>query len=104
MKTNTLAMATTLAAALLTAPLSQAQTIEVGVSKQAPELQNISRPHNGMDKSEVEAIYGAPYAVSGPVGEPPITSWSYEKFTVYFEHDTVLHSVLKKQAPAPAGQ
>lgn len=99
MKIITLAMASTLTAALLAAPLTQADTLEVSVSKQAPELQNISRPHNGMDKADVERIFGAPYAVSGPVGEPPITSWNYDKFTVYFEHDTVLHSVLKRQAP-----
>lgn len=100
MKITTLAMASTLTAALLAAPLTQADTLEVSVSKQAPEMQNISRPHNGMDKADVERVFGAPYAVNGPIGEPPITSWSYDKFTVYFEFDTVLHSVLKRQAPA----
>ena len=99
MKFTTLIMASTLAATLLMAPLTHAQSIKVSVSKQAPELQTISRPHNGMDKAQVEQIFGAPQAISNSIGEPPISSWSYQQFTVYFENNTVLHSVLKK-APA----
>ena len=101
MKISTLVTASALVAALLMAPLTQAQSIEVSVSRQAPELQTVSRPHNGMDKAQVEQLFGAPQAVSNSVGEPPISSWGYQQFTVYFEHDTVLHSVLKK---APAGE
>jgi hypothetical protein len=30
------------------------------------------------------------------VGEPPISSWEYEPFVVYFEYDRVIHSVAKR--------
>ena len=100
MKISALIMASAIAATLATAPLSLAQTLEVSVSKQAPELQTISRPHNGMNKAEVEQIFGSPQAINDSVGEPPISSWSYRQFTVYFENDTVLHSVLRKAPSA----
>ena len=100
MKISALIMASAIAATLATAPLSQAQTLEISVSKQAPGLQSVSRPHNGMNKAEVEQIFGSPQAVNAPTGEPPISSWSYEQFTVYFEYDTVLHSVLRKAPSA----
>jgi hypothetical protein len=29
------------------------------------------------------------------VGEPPISRWEYTGYTVYFEHDLVLHSVIQ---------
>jgi hypothetical protein len=28
------------------------------------------------------------------VGDPPITRWVYDRFTVYFENDRVIHSVV----------
>lgn len=102
MKILTLLTASVLTATLAMPFTAQADTLEVSVSKQAPELQSISRPHNGMDKADVERIFGSPFAVNGPVGEPPISSWNYDKFTVYFENDTVLHSVLKKPASSAA--
>ncbi|EGG98581.1 hypothetical protein imdm_2180 [gamma proteobacterium IMCC2047] len=86
--------------ATFTLSVAQADTLEISVSKQAPDMQTISRPYNGMDKADVERVFGAPYAINGPVGEPPISSWSYEKFTVYFEDNTVLHSVLVKPKTA----
>ena len=99
MKITHLMTLTTLTCALTLTSVAQAETIEISVSKQAPELQNIDRPTNGMSKTDVERIYGAPFAVNGPTGKPPITSWSYEQFTVYFEYDRVLHSVLNRPQP-----
>lgn len=86
--------------ATFTLSVAQADTLEISVSKQAPDMQTISRPHNGMAKADVERVFGAPYAINGPVGEPPISSWRYDKFTVYFEGSTVLHSVLVKPKTA----
>jgi len=97
-------MASAVAATLALAPTAQADTLEISVSKQSPEMQSISRPHNGMNKTNVEKIFGAPQAINGPVGEPPISNWNYDQFTVYFEGDTVLHSVLRKTAPAEVEQ
>lgn len=73
---------------------TQAQTIKISVSKQAQELQGIERPKTGMSKEAVEKAFGAPQVVNAAVGEPPISSWVYESFSVYFEHDKVIHTVL----------
>lgn len=51
-------------------------------------------PENGLSKSVVEATFGAPVKRHEPVGDPPITRWDYETYSVYFEYDLVLYSVL----------
>jgi len=51
-------------------------------------------PTNGQSKADVEAKFGAPSAKSAAVGDPPISNWKYEKYSVYFEHDLVLFTVL----------
>jgi len=51
-------------------------------------------PTNGQDKASVEATFGKPVEKLPAVGEPPIASWQYDNFNVYFEHDLVLFSVL----------
>ena len=71
-----------------------AETIKIGLSKQAGSQQEIPRPTTGMSKADVEAKFGAPQAQRPAVGEPPISKWEYADFSVYFENETVLHSVL----------
>ncbi len=58
----------------------------------------ITRPQLGQSMDEVRAQWGEPEKMEEPVGEPPITRWEYEVFTVYFEGDKVIHSVVKQQA------
>jgi hypothetical protein len=53
-------------------------------------------PQNGQSKSIVEAKFGAPVQKLAAVGDPPISGWKYEKYSVYFEHDLVLFTVLHK--------
>ncbi len=72
-----------------------AEEVKLPVGQQAPEKKAIERPKNGMSKQQVEARFGEPRGWDDPVGEPPISSWEYEEFVVFFEHDLVLHSVLK---------
>jgi len=55
-------------------------------------------PENGMSMSEVEAQYGAPEQRYPAVGQPPITRWSYPDYSVYFEHQLVIESVLRHDA------
>ncbi len=55
-------------------------------------------PSNGLDKQEVEQRYGVPNERHAPVGEPPITRWVYDGYSVYFEHDLVIESVLHRGA------
>ncbi|MFC6329773.1 outer membrane protein assembly factor BamE [Alloalcanivorax gelatiniphagus] len=55
-------------------------------------------PTRGMSKAQVRQQYGEPDSRQAPVGQPPISRWHYPGFTVYFENDTVLHSVDEKDA------
>lgn len=56
-----------------------------------------SQPARGSTKADVLEQFGEPASQNGPVGEPPISSWEYEPFVVYFEYDYVLHAVAKRQ-------
>lgn len=50
-------------------------------------------PARGSTMQQVEKTLGQPKQVLPAVGNPPITRWVYDAFTVYFEHDRVIHSV-----------
>ncbi len=58
--------------------------------------QSADTPKLGIDMQKVEAQYGEPIQRMDAVGEPPITRWIYPTFTVFFEHDKVLHSVIHR--------
>jgi hypothetical protein len=58
------------------------------------------RPNRGSTMASVEGHFGAPSGRHAAVGNPPITRWDYPQFSVYFEHDRVLHSVLVRSVPA----
>lgn len=55
-------------------------------------------PARGLSMAQVEKRYGAPKAKLAPAGgdsavHPVINRWQYDGFTVYFERETVIHSV-----------
>lgn len=50
-------------------------------------------PMRGMSMQQVRQQYGEPNSKLAPVGEPPITRWVYDDYTVYFEHKYVIESV-----------
>lgn len=72
--------------------------IKIPVSQQGDV--NIKRPTRGMLMADVEQQFGAPIDKQGPIGQPPITRWHYENYTVIFEHNHVVHTVLKMKAPS----
>ena len=72
------------------APLEDTSTPVNGMSK------NISTPVRGMSMDAVLKEFGEPTTRMEPVGKPPITRWVYDKFTVYFEYNLVLHSVINR--------
>ena len=90
----------TMLAALLFATASQADTLlldGIDVDRQTADL----RPRPGMSMTAVESTYGAPAERRAPVGgevvqHPPITRWDYPTFSVYFEHDRVIHAVARR--------
>ena len=54
------------------------------------------RPKSGITMAQVEQKFGAPVRQIPQVGDPPITRWVYDRFTVYFENDRVIHSVVHR--------
>ena len=74
--------------------LTHAENIKIGLSQQGSANQNINRPKLGMSMEQVKAYFGDPVQVTGPTGKPAIYLWKYTKFSVYFEGEHVLHSVL----------
>lgn len=83
-------------ASLILVPLTSAvaEVISVPVGSQA-ERSQISVPDTGMSQASVRAKWGEPMVIEGPVGQPPISQWHYQRFVVYFENDRVLHTVIK---------
>lgn len=51
-------------------------------------------PRRGMDMAAVERQFGVPNNKDPAVGDPPISRWDYDGFSVFFEHQLVLHSVV----------
>lgn len=94
------ALAGTLAAALFLtlAPASGAlaEDLQVPVGSQADRSQQ-NMPRTGMTQASVRAAWGQPDSIDSAVGQPPVSQWHYGKFTVYFESDRVIHTVLKRQ-------
>lgn len=77
------------------APVAAAETVKIPVGQQGMEMQGVETPARGMNKDAVEAKFGAPLSKSTPVGDPPISYWDYDNYTVYFEYNLVLDTVLK---------
>ncbi len=72
--------------------------VVVPVGQQGADKDSMARPMIGMTSDEVEATFGAPKDWSDPVGEPPITIWHYDEFSVYYEYNRVIHTVVKPNA------
>ena len=79
--------------------------ISLGFSAQADELSmksagdshsGINKPARGLNMDTVLQSYGEPAQRRAAIGEPPITRWEYGDFTVYFEHQYVIHSVTHR--------
>lgn len=78
---------------LLMAPFLAADVLLIEQVRQAGRM---DVPVNGQTVAEVEAAFGPPQSKGNPVGDPPISSWKYERWSVYFEYDRVLFTVLDK--------
>jgi outer membrane protein assembly factor BamE (lipoprotein component of BamABCDE complex) len=72
-----------------------AEDIKIPVGSQMPESQQIEKPTTGMTKAQVKSHFGEPQKDNPAKGKPPISSWEYAEFEVYFEADHVIHSVIK---------
>jgi hypothetical protein len=86
--------------ALVVAPL-HAETLMVGDQMQV-KAATMDVPGRGMSMAQVEAKHGAPAQKHAAVGKPPITRWDYAGFSVYFEREYVIHSVVPASPPVAA--
>ncbi len=59
-------------------------------------VEHVAVPQNGATMARVEQQFGAPQRRTPAVGDPPIARWVYPGFTVYFEYDKVIHSVVNR--------
>lgn len=73
-----------------------------GIAKEpANSTAGVPRPARGMKMGDVENRFGAPQerlsavGTPGSISQPPISRWVYPTFTVYFENDHVITSVIK---------
>lgn len=78
---------------------TQAEQVRLPIGHQSQSWDG-ELPLRGSTKTQVESQFGNPQSSEGPTGEPPIYFWEYPDFTVYFEADHVIHSVVKKRGPA----
>lgn len=69
--------------------------IKIPVGNQTPESKQIAKPTTGMTKTQVKSQFGEPQKENPAKGKPPISNWEYMEFTVYFESDHVIHTVIK---------
>jgi len=100
-----LATATAATAAALLAPAAQADTLDTTAAKKshprrhAGAYEGANRPMRGMSMAQVEKRFGAPSEKLAPAGgdaprHPVINRWRYPGYTVYFERNRVIHSVV----------
>lgn len=103
--------ATALAGTVLTAALlacaapASADTLLIDRSRQTA---NMSVPARGMSMAQVEANFGAPAERLDPRGGqkqqwPTINRWVYPGFTVYFERNRVIDTVVNQAAASEVG-
>jgi hypothetical protein len=70
--------------------------------------QGATVPFRGMSMGQVEQHFGAPSSKLHPAGgdapqHPVINRWVYDRFTVYFERDRVINTVLNRASPNEIG-
>lgn len=87
-----------LACLLAPAGAAIAETLVVNDQVQVRES-DVQGPKRGATMKAVEQQFGAPTerhaAVGGASGaQPPITRWDYPHFSVFFEKDRVVHTVV----------
>ncbi|MES9961748.1 MAG: hypothetical protein ABW089_15055 [Sedimenticola sp.] len=89
-----------LAAALIpAAPAVTADVLLLDAIAENPanSPQGVERPRNGQTMDQVRARFGEPVKEVPWIGDPPISRWVYDGFTVYFEHELVINAVIHRQ-------
>ncbi|MEE9494262.1 MAG: hypothetical protein V3W04_12880 [Gammaproteobacteria bacterium] len=71
----------------------QAETLLIN---SAANNKHINTPASGQLMATVISRFGDPQSRLASVGNPPISRWLYKNFTVYFENQRVIHSVVSR--------
>jgi hypothetical protein len=74
---------------------------EVLLMDRVKQERGMNAPARGMTMAQVEARFGAPQSKLDPRGgdtqlHPTINRWVYPDYTVYFERERVINSVMNK--------
>jgi hypothetical protein len=83
--------------AMLVPGAATADVLLIDSIESAPAIQT---PRRGLTMTDVRQHYGSPVteyptvSVNGGPYQPPITRWDYDKYSVFFEHDVVIRSVV----------
>ena len=67
-------------------------TLQVAAQPEKRDVEPV--PVNNMSMDVVRTRFGQPNSEGTPVGQPPINRWYYDQYTVYFEFDRVIISVV----------
>jgi hypothetical protein len=94
MKTHVLVSLLCLSAAGLARSAPAHAALEVDDGKVAVMPSTTPQPARGALMKTVEKQFGAPAEKHPTVGKPPITRWDYPNFSVFFEGDRVIDSVV----------
>ncbi len=81
---------------------AMAEEIRIPVGEQAKTQPAVDMPTKGMSKERVKSLFGEPQEEIPAKGQPPISRWKYQEFTVYFDKNTVIHCVRNFHPKAPA--
>ena len=85
-----------LAICLISVTSGQLRADTLTVPEPQEETFSVTLPGRGMTMQQVEERFGEPVEKHDAVGTPPISTWIYGKFTVYFEDRFVIHAVFHK--------
>ncbi len=81
--------------ALCTPLMAQADVLRMD-GKNSVVIQKSNLPARGMTKANVGSKYGQPSNKKAAIGDPPISRWDYPGYSVYFEYNLVLHTLVHK--------
>ncbi len=70
-------------------PVTDSDTTETEITEYSVQL-----PGRGMSMEMVQNRFGDALTKDSAVGDPPISKWTYNNFTVYFESEFVIHAVV----------
>jgi len=79
---------------LITSGPALADVLLVDSIQSAPQIQT---PRDGLTMSQIRQQFGSPKTELPAVGDPPISRWEYDGYSVFFENDLALHSVIHHQ-------